>query len=271
MQENSKNEVDFASNIIYEDNYLFVINKPSGISTLGNKASCDLVYQTKKYIKQTKDKKGNVYLGLVHRLDKETSGVLLFAKNTKSAKRISGYIRKKMFFKIYLAILDKKAKNYDRMEDLLWKNPEENKCYVLQVEDRNKVKFSITDYHRIYKTLYMVLPFTGRYHQIRCQFSYRGCPVRGDKKYGSRYNPPMLLHSFFISTLHPKEKNILFFVSFPFNYFLDVLDINYQDFIKHILDLLANLREKYSFYLPDKVLNNIFKGVISGDRFFFVR
>jgi 23S rRNA pseudouridine1911/1915/1917 synthase len=272
MQKEYENKkIDFTTRIIYEDNYLFVVDKPYGISTLGGKNSYDLIYQAKEYIKTIKGKKGNVYLGLVHRLDKETSGVLMFAKNSKSASRVSELIKEKMFFKLYLAILDKEARDYERMEDLLWKNPEENKCYVLAFEDRDKVKLAITDYYKIFDCLYLVLPFTGRYHQIRCQLAYRGYPIKGDMKYGSSFLPPMRLHSFMIATIHPRDKDMIFFFSLPEKDFVNEIGISTLKLAKKLSNRLEFISLRYNVYFPKELISQIFKYIISGKRLFFFR
>lgn len=179
--------------ILYEDNHLLVVEKPVNISSqLDQSKDKDLLTMLKEYIKVKHNKPGNVYLGLVHRLDRPVGGVMVFAKTSKAASRLSEQIRIGEFKKTYLAvvhgILDKKS---GRLEDYLLKDSRTNMVRIVG-SDAKGAKKAVLDYECIgYSgnfTLVRVCLRTGRSHQIRVQFAGIGHPLYGDQKYGVKFN-----------------------------------------------------------------------------------
>ncbi len=170
--------------IIYEDNHLLVVNKPINIPAQEDESKDrDLLTMLKEYIKEKYNKPGNVYLGLVHRLDRPTGGLMVFAKTSKAASRLSEQIRDKKFKKEYSVvvegILDKKK---GKFEDYLLKDEKNN---IVKINNRGK--YASLNYEVVKEvdnySLIKVNLETGRSHQIRVQFSSRGYPIFGDHKY----------------------------------------------------------------------------------------
>ena len=164
-------------NIIYEDNHLLVVEKPINVPVQkDNSNDLDLLTMLKQYLKEKYNKPGNVYLGLVHRLDRPVGGIMVFAKTSKAASRLSEQIRNGTFNKKYLAIICGKVKDKDTLEDYLLKDTKTNTVKV-----DKKGKKSILNYKRLdYKeglSLVEIELITGRSHQIRVQFSSRGYPL----------------------------------------------------------------------------------------------
>ena len=192
-------------NVIYEDNHLLVVEKPINIPVQKDSSNdLDLLTILKEYLKKKYNKPGNVYLGLVHRLDRPVGGVMVFAKTSKSASRLSEQIRKGIFKKKYLAIVCGKVKDNDTLQDYLLKDTKTNMVKV----DR-KGKKSVLNYRKIsYKeqlSLVEVELITGRSHQIRVQFSSRGYPLYGDQRYNkdARKGQQIALFSNYITFMHP--------------------------------------------------------------------
>lgn len=203
-------------NILYEDKSIIVVVKPSGVlSQSDGSNSEDMITIIKEYIKEKYQKPGNVFLGLVHRLDKPVAGIMVFAKNSKAASRLSEQIRVNDMQKNYYAvihgimpnkegILVDKIEKIDNKKVLLnTKNGKEAKLeYKVIKEEEN---LSLVDIHLI----------TGRYHQIRLQFSSRGYPLYGDGLYGSNVNSDLALYAYKLSFYHPITKEQLVFESKP--------------------------------------------------------
>lgn len=216
-------------NVIYEDNHLLVVLKPINVPVQeDNSKDKDFLTMLKEYIKKKYNKKGNVYLGLVHRLDRPVGGVMVFAKTSKCASRLSEQIRKKEFNKIYYAVVLGKPKGKGILEDKLKKNPKTNMVYI----DRNG-KDAILSYELIESknnlSLLKINLKTGRSHQIRVQFSSRGYPLYGDQRYNkySKVGEQIALFSNSITFIHPISKEILTFSvnlpnRYPFNIFKSV-------------------------------------------------
>lgn len=205
----------FSPEILYEDNHLIAINKPSGMLVQGDKTGdIPLVDHMKNFIKVRDKKPGNVYMGLPHRLDRPTSGILLFCKTSKSLSRLNKMFQEKKVQKTYWAVTEKPPKvKTGTLEDWLAKSEKKNKSRVLQKEWGNakwaKLKYkyllSSDNYHLI-----EVYPQTGRHHQIRVQLSNIGCTIKGDLKYGakrSNKDESIHLHAVKIDFVHP-VKNI---------------------------------------------------------------
>jgi len=179
--------------ILYEDNHIIVVEKMPNIPSQGDKTGdIDMLTLIKEYIKQKYDKPGNVYLGLIHRLDRPVGGAMVFAKTSKAAARLSEQVRNKEIKKKYLVIVDGKLENKkDILEDYLLKNEKNNLSKVVPEGTKNS-KFASLDYEVIKyneETNLSVLKInlhTGRHHQIRVQLSSRGHSIYGDQKYGTR-------------------------------------------------------------------------------------
>ena len=217
-------------NIIYEDNHLLVVEKPANIPVQEDSSKDqDLLNILKNYIKKRDKKPGNVYLGLVHRLDRPVGGIMVFAKTSKCASRLSLQIKNNEFKKVYYAVvMNKINKNNDTFIDNLLKDEKTNTVKV----DKNGKK-SILDYELIsYKdnmSLVKINLQTGRSHQIRVQFSSRGYPLYGDHKYNLnvKKNSNIALFASSISFYHPITKERLTFKldipnKYPWNIFKDI-------------------------------------------------
>ncbi len=211
--------------ILYEDNHIIVVIKEPGIPVQADKTGDeDMLTIVKKYIKEKYNKPGNVYLGLVHRLDRMVGGVMVFAKTSKAASRISKYIREKNVKKRYLAVVngilpvsDKKV----RLENYLVKNERLNmsrvvdkntkgaKEAILEYKVVKNIKYNNKDYSLVDIDL-----LTGRHHQIRVQFANILHPLYGDIKYGNKVNKVgqnLALFSYYLSFFHPTKDEYLEF------------------------------------------------------------
>ena len=209
--------------VIYEDNQIIVVEKPVNIPSQGDKTGDeDMLTIVKKYIKEKYNKPGDVYLGLVHRLDRPTGGVMVFARTSKSASRLSEQIRNGDFHKKYLAIIDgRMEKKSGTMVDYLTKNEKKNISRVVDKSTKNS-KMACLDYEEyIYNeeinlSVVKVSLHTGRHHQIRVQFSSRGHSLYGDQKYGTRGRGKQLcLWAYSLSFIHPTLKKEVTFESYP--------------------------------------------------------
>ena len=204
--------------IIYEDNHLLVVQKPRNVLVQEDSTNdIDLLTQLKAYIKDKYNKPGNVYLGLVHRLDRPVGGVMVFAKTSKAAGRLSDMVRAHSFQKTYLAVVEGKVPNEGVFEDYLLKLEKENKTIV----DKNG-KFSKLEYTLIKYldglSLVKINLLTGRSHQIRVQFSSRGYPLWGDQKYNknAKVGEQIALWAYSLEFLHPVTKDKLLFKCDPY-------------------------------------------------------
>tara|TARA_B100000925_G_scaffold242126_1_gene191535 strand:+ start:217 stop:882 length:666 start_codon:yes stop_codon:yes gene_type:complete len=200
--------------IIYEDNHLIAVSKKSGEIVQGDKTGDKpLSEEIKSYIKTKYKKPGNVFLGTIHRLDRPTSGIVLFAKTSKSLTRMNELFKNKKVQKTYYAITEDMPKNdKGAIISLLKKNQKQNKSYITKSDDGKK---SELEYELVKKLknyfLIRVKPKTGRHHQIRVQLSSIGCKIKGDVKYGanrSNDDKSICLHSHTMSFVHP-VKNVL--------------------------------------------------------------
>lgn len=215
--------------ILYEDNHIIVVIKPVNIPVQADKSGdIDMLSIIKDYIKEKYNKPGNVYVGLVHRLDRMVGGVMVFAKTSKAASRLSEYIRQKNVKKRYLAIVNGKlelSNEAKKLEDYLVKNQEKNMSSVVK-KSTNNAKLAILEYkvlkNLIYKTKeYSLVDIdlqTGRHHQIRVQFQNLGHPLYGDIKYGQKINKvgqSLGLWSYYLSFFHPTKDEYLEFLFKP--------------------------------------------------------
>lgn len=203
--------------VLYEDNHVLVVNKRVGDIVQGDATGdTPLSEHVKEYIKIKYQKPGNVFCGVVHRLDRPTSGIVLFAKTSKSLERLNAMFREKTISKTYWAIV-KNAPAQDRgtLIHYLKKNPKNNKATVYNKATEGAKK-AILHYQKVlsldHYTLLEIDLETGRHHQIRAQLSAMGCPIKGDLKYGfSRSNTDggIHLHARKIKFIHPVSKESL--------------------------------------------------------------
>lgn len=202
-------------NILYEDNHLLVVVKPQNIPVCPDSSKDkDLLSILKEYLKEKYNKPGNVYLGLVHRLDRPTEGIMVFAKTSKCAERLARQITKKEFKKTYYAVICGIPKKEDTLNDYLIKNEKTN---TSSVTTEKLGKLSTLTYQTIKSidnlTLVKINLQTGRHHQIRVQFSSRNLPLYGDHRYNKQVenNSNIALIAKQLSFYHPTTKELLNF------------------------------------------------------------
>ncbi len=210
-------------NVLFEDNHVIVVEKMVNIPSQGDKTGdIDMLTIIKDYLKEKYNKPGNVYLGLVHRLDRPVGGVMVFAKTSKAAARLSEQVRVKDFQKKYLVVVNGKLENEKgTFEDYLLKNEKANMSRVVDEKTKN-AKFASLDYEvlkyneEINLSVVKVNLHTGRHHQIRVQFSSRDHSIYGDQKYGGRgHGKQIALWAYSLSFLHPVTKERMEFKVLP--------------------------------------------------------
>lgn len=200
--------------VLYEDNHIIIVNKSSGEIVQGDKTGDKPLSEVvKEYLKEKYNKPGNVFCGVTHRLDRPTSGVLVFAKTSKALSRLNEMFRNNTIETIYWAIV-KNRPEIPENELIHWliKNEKNNKSTAFDFE-KKRTKKSILRYKLIATSnnyfLLEVNLITGRHHQIRVQLAKIGCPIKGDLKYGAKRSNPdgsISLHARFISFVHPVSK-----------------------------------------------------------------
>ncbi|WP_304969321.1 RluA family pseudouridine synthase, partial [Romboutsia ilealis] len=179
--------------VIFEDNHLLVVEKPVNILSQGDDTNDkDMVNLLKQYVKEKYNKPGNVYIGLVHRLDRPVGGIMVFAKTSKAASRLSDQVRTKTFKKTYRAVIHGDMnKKEDTLKDYLYKNKKTNMVSVVN-KDHKESKNAELSYKTLDKkdgfSLVEIDLKTGRPHQIRVQFASRRHPLFGDQRYGQNIN-----------------------------------------------------------------------------------
>ncbi len=209
--------------VIYEDNHIIVVEKPVNIPSQGDKTGdTDMLTIIKEYIKEKYNKPGNVYLGLIHRLDRPVGGVMVFAKTSKAAARLSEQVREKEFQKSYLVIVDgKMEKEKGTLEDYLLKNEKTNTSKVVKEGTKNskyaKLDYEVLKYDKeLNLSVLKILLHTGRHHQIRVQLSSRGHSIYGDQKYGGRgHGKQIALWAYKLQISHPVSKEKMNFIDIP--------------------------------------------------------
>ena len=202
---------------IYEDNHIIIVSKQSGEIVQGDKTGDTPLSETvKDYIKVKYQKPGNVFLGVVHRLDRPVSGLVMFARTSKALARLNEMFRVGDVHKTYWAIVQGEPKLPDaRLENWLVRNEAQNKSYIAK-PGAKEAKQAILTFKTLAKgehyTLLEVELLTGRHHQIRCQLAAIGCPIKGDLKYGAKRSNPdgsISLHARQITFVHPVRKEPL--------------------------------------------------------------
>ena len=215
MEENLK--------VIYEDNHIIVVEKPVNIPSQGDKTGdVDMLTIIKEYLKEKYNKPGNVYLGLIHRLDRPVGGVMVFAKTSKAAARLSEQVRDKVFKKKYLVIANGKFdKETGVLSDYLLKNERKNMSRVVPEGTKNS-KYAELDYEilkydaELNLSVLKINLHTGRHHQIRVQLSSRNHSIYGDQKYGGRgHGKQICLWAYELTINHPITKEEMTFKSIP--------------------------------------------------------
>lgn len=207
--------------VLYEDNHIIIVYKQSGEIVQGDKTGDKPLSETiKEWIKEKYAKPGNVFLGVVHRLDRPVSGIVVFAKTSKALSRLNNMFRNGEVRKTYWAMVQT-APNVPEATLTNWlvRNEKQNKSYVYNNEMPN-AKQAILKYKTIgqteHYTLLEVNLLTGRHHQIRCQLAAMGCPIKGDLKYGARRSNPdgsISLLSHKVEFIHPVSKQKIVVVS----------------------------------------------------------
>lgn len=209
--------------VIYEDNHIIVVEKIPNVPSQSDKTGdIDMLTMVKQYIKEKYNKPGNVYLGLVHRLDRPVGGIMIFAKTSKAASRLSDQVREKVFKKKYLAVADGKIENKSgTLEDYLYKDERNNISKVVNKDKKNaklaKLDYDVIKYDEVKKlSLVKVNLHTGRHHQIRVQLSNFGHSIFGDQKYGTRgQGKQIALWAYELTINHPITKEEMTFKDFP--------------------------------------------------------
>ena len=216
--------------ILYEDNHIIVAIKPVGVLSQSDGSNApDMLTIIKAYIKEKYQKPGEVYLGLVHRLDRPVSGVMVFARTSKAASRLSEQIRQRKVDKIYRCVVTGVLEGEGRLENFIYKDESKN---IVTVSDTEKPGFkaSYLDYKAIGTkdglTLAEVKLGTGRSHQIRAQMAHSGHPLIGDQKYGKKdeRTKDIALEAYKLSFEHPVKREFITFEApipseFPWNLF----------------------------------------------------
>ncbi|MEM9942549.1 MAG: RluA family pseudouridine synthase [Planctomycetota bacterium] len=210
--------------VLFEDNHLLVVNKPALLPTMGVADGDESLHSLAcAYLKDKYQKRGNVYLGIVHRIDSFVSGTIVLARTSKAASRLSDQFRRRTVDKKYWAIVPDHCPDEGQLTDHLAKNETRKRMEVVtqgnpkfKASKEAKLSFRTLGKHSGFKLIEVVLE-TGRKHQIRVQFENLGCPIIGDRKYGSelKFAKGIALHSNTMTLVHPTKKVIQSFQSNP--------------------------------------------------------
>lgn len=209
--------------VIYEDNHIIIVEKEPNIPSQADKTGdTDMLTLVKEYIKEKYNKPGEVYIGLVHRLDRPVGGVMVFARTSKAASRLSEQVRNKTFKKKYLAVVDGKFEDsVGTLKDYLYKDERNNMSRVASKDKKNakyaELDYEVLDYdEKRNLSLVKIDLHTGRHHQIRVQFANFNHSLYGDQKYGKRgKNKQIRLWAYELEIEHPVKKEKMNFRSLP--------------------------------------------------------
>lgn len=218
-------------NILYEDNHILVVVKPVNVPVQADDSKdTDFLTMLKQYIKEKYNKPGNVYLGLVHRLDRPVGGIMVFAKTSKAASRLSEQVRNHTFQKQYHAIIENDIEKKGKYHDYLLKDNKTNTTYIDKTGKEAILTFEKVNYdERNNMSLVKIQLETGRSHQIRVQFSYHGHPLYGDQRYNKNAikGNQIALYATSLSFVHPTTKEKLTFSTpYPNCYPWNIFDIS---------------------------------------------
>lgn len=201
--------------IFYEDNHIIVVEKKANIlSQADSTKDIDMITIIKKYIKEKYNKPGNVYLGLVHRLDRPVGGIMVFAKTSKAASRLSEEVRNHTLKKTYLAVVHGILEKSDGVfSDYLKKIGNGNTIVTTKNDGKySELHYKVLSYNKKDKqTLVEINLITGRHHQIRVQFASRGYPLCGDQRYGKEDKTQIALYAYKLEFIHPVTKENMIF------------------------------------------------------------
>ena len=201
-------------NVLYEDNHIIVINKRAGEIVQGDKTGDESLCDTaKQYLKEKYAKPGNVFIGLPHRLDRPVSGIVVLAKTSKALERLNRMFSEGSVKKIYWAITKQKPQKPEaELDSWILRNEKMNKSFSYSKEVKGSkhalLRYRLIESSQNYNLIEVELK-TGRHHQIRCQLSSIGCPIKGDLKYGAQRSNPdgsISLHARYIEFIHPVSK-----------------------------------------------------------------
>jgi len=207
--------------VVYEDNHIIIVSKQSGEIVQGDKTGDTPLSETvKQYLKEKYNKPGEVFLGVVHRLDRPVSGLVVFARTSKALSRLNRMFAEGQVHKTYWAIVESgklkvKSEAFTLLTHWLVRNEQQNKSYAYEREVSHSKKATLQ--YRVIGlgdryTLLEVELLTGRHHQIRCQLSAVGCPIKGDLKYGAKRSNPdgsISLLSRRVEFVHPVSKEVI--------------------------------------------------------------
>ncbi len=202
--------------VVFETNHIIVVVKPSGILSQKDCTNdCSLQEIVKEYLKIKYHKPGNVYLGLVHRLDRMTSGLMAFAKTSKAAARLSEQIRLHQFEKKYLAVVEGHLDESGTLIDELYFDEATLKAQVVKKGGKEAIlNYRVLEYMES-NTIVEIELRTGRHHQIRVQLANLGYPLYGDSLYGSKIQGPIMLHAYSLSFFDPVTKEKITLTNYP--------------------------------------------------------
>lgn len=203
-------------NVLYEDNHIIVVEKPVNVlSQADNTNDLDLLSMVKEYVKVKYNKPGNVYIGLIHRLDRPVGGIMVLARTSKAASRLSEQVQKHIFSKKYLAVVRGKVDDSGEFVDKLERLNDGRS--VVSVNGKESIlNYKLVEYNKDKNmSLVEVNLKTGRHHQIRVQFASRGFALCGDQRYGVQDKTQIALYAYKLSFIHPVSKELMEFTLKP--------------------------------------------------------
>ena len=224
-QSSTETYEDIAGRILFEDNHLIIVNKKAGELAQGDDTGDEpLLEKVRTYIRVQKEKTGNVFCGLLHRLDRPVSGAIIYTRTSKSLSRLSEMIKQRRIHKFYWAIVEGIPDNpQQKLVHYLQKNQEKNRTYVSDNEQekwqRAELDYTVLAHSERYSLLEIEL-HTGRHHQIRAQLSHIGHPIKGDLKYGAKRSEPdasICLHARRLEFEHPVTHEQVLVEAEPYN------------------------------------------------------